>query len=94
MEQGKDSEAIVSFERALVLNPTGYQTLTNVGLTYVKIGRLEEGVQALEQAVLLHTGAVFEQVSATFLAVRCTRHSNRSNNSILTLWFLYRRRAP
>ena len=62
--QGKHSEAIAPFESALALDPNGLKPLTNVGSIYMKVGRLEEGVQLLEHAVMLHAEAISDEVSA------------------------------
>jgi Flp pilus assembly protein TadD len=61
-DQGKHSEAVTPFERALALDPNGLQPLTNVGSIYMKAGRLDHGAQTLERAVTLHAGVISDMV--------------------------------
>ncbi|MBC8548192.1 MAG: tetratricopeptide repeat protein, partial [Candidatus Brocadiales bacterium] len=53
-KQGKIEEAVLSFEKAIYLNPEDYKAHSNLATTFKETGRLEEAMASCNQAISLN----------------------------------------
>lgn len=57
MHQGKYNEALIEFQRTILLHPGHARAYNNLGRIYVMQGRLDEAIAAFRQAVRINPGS-------------------------------------
>ena len=70
-EQGKFAEAVELLQRSLVLRPNHPDTLAQLGLALVRVGRSDEGLQAWRTALQVQPGHA--QAAAWLQAATATK---------------------
>lgn len=55
-KQGKTTEALIPFQRAIVLMPQDHESFHNLGVTLQELGRLNNAINCFRQALALNPG--------------------------------------